>query len=93
MIGPMCPVIQEGQACPDQPYAVKLEIENRAGRVIARSSSDEKGKFRIPLEPGEYWLMPVPSNPGGPPSAAPIPFQVKEGKWTNLTVLMDSGIR
>jgi len=93
LIGPMCPVIQAGQACPDQPFETKFEIVDRAGKVVAQGTADEKGQFRVPLETGEYLFIPVPPNPGGPPTAAPLPFRVEQGEWARLTVRVDSGIR
>ena len=93
LMGPMCPVVQAGQACPDQPFETKFQIVDRAGKVVAQGTADEKGQFRVPLETGEYLFIPVPPNPGGPPTAAPLPFRVEQGEWARLTVRLDSGIR
>jgi hypothetical protein len=93
LMGPMCPVVQADQDCPDQPLEADLEIEDVNGDPVARGRSDERGQFQIALEPGEYVLSLVPPNPGGPPTGAPIPFRVDDGQWTTLTVLVDSGIR
>ena len=93
LIGPMCPVIQIGTECPDRPFAADLEVTLPGGRVVARSRSDLSGTFEIPLAAGDYVLVAMPPNPGGPPSGPSLPFSVIEGQWTTLTVSYDSGIR
>jgi len=93
LVGPMCPVVQPGVACPDQPLAADLEVVDRSGHRIARTRSQEDGAYRIPLEAGAYTLKPLPPGQAGPPFASPIPFEVAAGAWTPLDVHYDSGIR
>ena len=93
LVGPMCPVMIEGQECPDQPYRATLTVKNLEGREIVQFQTDEMGNFNIPLAPGEYILHPEP------PKDAPLPFAeeqrfiVQSGEFTRLTVQYDSGIR
>ncbi len=89
----MCPVVREGEDCPDQPFRAQLDVTNLDGRTIAQSQSGEDGYFRIPLPPGDYILLPESLNKGAPPLAGPIEFSVVAGEWTKLTVNYDSGIR
>jgi len=92
-IGPMCPVVQVGQPCPDKPYAAKLTVVNPSGKVITRASVDANGRYRIPLEAGDY-LLQAEATDGGPfPATAGYPFTVSQGSWTRLDLTMDSGIR
>jgi len=91
LIGPNCPVIQDGQACPDQPYQATLTVNNSNGREIVKVQTDENGYFKIPLEPGEYILH--PESPNVMPYAAEQTFTVEAGKFTQITVNYDSGIR
>ena len=92
-IGPMCPVIQVGQSCPDKPYAAELTVASAFGTIIARGLADADGSFRIPLPAGDY-LLQVQATDGSPfPGPASLPFSVSEGAWTRLDVTMDSGIR
>ncbi len=93
LVGPMCPVVQMGTDCPDKPLQAELEVTGSDKKVIARSRSDFAGRFEIPLAPGDYTLVAVPPNPGGPPYAPSIMFSVSEGEWTTLKVQYDSGIR
>ena len=91
VIGPMCSVVQPGQACPDGPYQTTLTVNSLSGRRIAQFQTDETGRFKIPLEPGEYILH--PESPNGFPVASDQTFAVEAGKYTQLTVNYDSGIR
>jgi hypothetical protein len=90
-IGPVCPVVQIGQECPDQPYQAFLTVLSPDGREIVQVQTDEAGSFKIPLEPGEYILR--PESPNVMPSAGEQPFTVESGRYTQLTILYDSGIR
>ena len=91
LLGPMCPVIQQGQECPDQPYQATLTIVDRNGIQITQFQSDAQGRFRVPLVPGEYVLH--PESPNGLPFAGDQPFSVETGRYTPITVNYDSGIR
>lgn len=90
-VGPMCPVVQIGQECPDQPYQAVLTVNSPEGERIVQIQTDEEGRFRIPLEPGDYILH--PESEDVLPFAAEQSFTVEEGKFTRLTVTYDSGIR
>ncbi len=92
IIGPVCPVIQPGEDCLDRPYQATLTVNDPNGRKIVQVEADEDGRFKIPLEPGNYIL--VPESKGlMVPFAAQQPFAVVEGNYTQLTIAYDSGIR
>lgn len=91
LIGPMCPVVQEGQECPDQPYQATLTVNSLNGRKIVQVQTDEEGRFKIPLAPGEYILH--PESPNVLPFAGEQTFIVEAGKFTQISVNYDSGIR
>ena len=90
-VGPMCPVVQEGQECPDQPYQATLTVLSPNGREIVQVQTDEQGRFKIPLAPGEYILH--PESPDVLPFASDQIFVVEAGRFTKLVVNYDSGIR
>jgi hypothetical protein len=92
-IGPMCPVVQVGQECPDAPYAAELTVLLASGKIVARASAAEDGSYRIPLEAGDYLLQAEASDGGLFPASAGYPFSVRQGAWTRLDVTLDSGIR
>ena len=90
-IGPACPVVQIGQECPDQPYQAVLTVLSLEGREIIQVETDEQGRFKIPLEPGEYILH--PESPNVLPFASEQPFVVESGAFTQMIIMYDSGIR
>ena len=90
-IGPMCPVVQVGQECPDQPYQAILTVNSLEGERIAQIQTDAEGRFRIPLQPGEYILHPESQNVL--PFAKEQTILVEDGVFTQVIVNYDSGIR
>ena len=91
LLGPMCPVVQPGQECPDQPYQATLTVKTPDGVQIAQFQTDADGHFNIPLVPGNYILH--PESPNGIPFAGDQSFVVETGNYTQITVNYDSGIR
>jgi len=91
LIGPTCAVVQQGQACPDQPYQATLTVNSSSGVRITQVQTDAQGHFRIPLVPGQYVLH--PESPNGVPFASDQSFSVVTGQYTQVTVNYDSGIR
>ncbi|HSB02146.1 MAG TPA: carboxypeptidase-like regulatory domain-containing protein [Anaerolineales bacterium] len=91
LIGPMCPVAQQGQECPDGPYQATLTVNNPSGVQIVQVKTDAQGRFKIPLVPGNYILH--PESPDGVVSAGDQAVVVETSRFTQLTVHYDSGIR
>jgi hypothetical protein len=91
-VGPQCPVVREGESCPDLPFAATLELR-QAGKLMVQFNSDASGKFRVTVPPGLYSLEPL--SPGGRalPVAGSQTVTVLEGKFSSVVVLYDSGIR
>lgn len=93
LLGPNCPVVQQGEECPDTPYQTELAVTSLDGlRVIQQFSSDEDGRFEVSLPIGVYAIRSV--EPGGLPYCTTNePVTVSEGAMTETTVLCDTGIR
>lgn len=91
LIGSMCPVVQEGQECPDQPYQATLTVLSQTGREIAQVQADSDGRFKIPLAAGTYILH--PESPNAMPFASDQTVVVQAGTFTHVVVTYDSGIR
>lgn len=91
LIGPMCSVLQGGQACPDQPYQATLIINGRDGKRVTQVRADQQGHFKLNLRPGDYILH--PESPNTLPFAIDQAFHVEAGRFTQLIVSYDSGIR
>ncbi|MBM3120777.1 MAG: carboxypeptidase regulatory-like domain-containing protein [Chloroflexi bacterium] len=92
-MGPMCPVVQAGQDCPDAPYAARITVVRATGKIAARAAAADDGTYRIALQAGDYLLQAEASGGGPFPGSAGFPFSVMEGAWTRLDVTLDSGIR
>jgi hypothetical protein len=91
LMGPMCPVAQQGQGCPDQPYQATITVNSPNGGTILQFQTDGAGHFKIPLAPGEYILH--PESPNGIPFAADQSIVVGASQYTQIVVNYDSGIR
>jgi hypothetical protein len=92
-IGPICPVVRIGEACPDRPYQATLIILTVSGDKVARIVADADGNFRVSLLPGNYILQPETPQNQPLPSAQEQTFTVVTGRFTELNVTYDSGIR
>ncbi|MBM3152243.1 MAG: hypothetical protein FJZ96_08620 [Chloroflexi bacterium] len=92
-IGPVCPVVREGEECPDQPYHASLSVLDLEGREVAQFETDAEGLFQVDLPPGDYILHPETPDGMPLPVAAEQYFTVQEGAYAWLTVTYDSGIR
>jgi len=91
LIGPMCPIVQEGQECPDQLYQAAITVNSLNSGKIVQVQTDTQGHFKTPLAPGEYILH--PESPNGIPYANEQNILVEAGKFTQIIVNYDSGIR
>ena len=92
-IGPMCPVVQEGTECPDQPFEATITVLDEGGDEVTEVTSGEDGRFRVALPPGRYTLVPQSPNAGAPPQAGEQAVEVRDGAYTQVAVQYDSGIR
>ena len=94
LIGPMCPVVQEGTPCPDEPYQATIVIWNaERTREVVTIETKADGRFRVPLPPGGYYIDPQPPDSGGPPTPIPQTVTVPPERFVQVTVEYDSGIR
>jgi hypothetical protein len=94
LIGPMCPVVQEGEPCPDEPFAATIVVRSGDdGKLVATLRSGDDGRFSVNLAPGEYVLVPLSPNEGAPPFASPVTVRVELHRFTQVTISYDSGIR
>ena len=93
LLGPTCPVVQEGSPCPDEPVG---GVEVRAltgGEAIAQTTSGGDGRFELELPPGRYTLEAVVGPDGPGMFAKPVAVTVTAGAFVEVVVPVDSGIR
>jgi hypothetical protein len=92
LAGPMCPVVSESSPCPDEPVdGARIEIL-RGERVVGTATSDRGGRFEVRLEPGTYEARAVPTSDLGL-SAKPVSVVVRQGRFTEVDLPIDTGIR
>jgi len=92
-LGPMCPVQQENQPCPDNPYQATLTLIDERGTKVMTTESDAIGNFQADVPPGTYTLHPEHSPEGLFPIAADQTVIVVAGQYTQVQVVYDTGIR
>lgn len=90
LIGPTCPVQRAGERCV-QPYRAQIVVfRSRDRHRVTSFRSGAEGRFRIDLAPGRYML--AAAKPGLP-RLTPVYATVHAGRFTNLTLVFDTGIR
>lgn len=94
LLGPQCPVVQEGVPCPDKPFAAEIRVvEAGSGDLVATVRSSADGRFRVRLAPGDYVLEPVSPGESGLPFGKPVDVTVRAHSFTQVSVTFDTGIR
>jgi hypothetical protein len=95
--GPTCPVerVPPDPQCAPRPLAAPLRIRRAdgsgSGRVV---HSNADGRFRVPLGPGRYKIVPLPRNGSPfPRPPQPITLTVRASHYTWVTITYDTGIR
>jgi hypothetical protein len=94
LIGPQCPVERPGDPnCADKPYQATVIVENADGsHEITRFTSGADGRFRVALEPATYLLNPQ-SKTSPFPRGVPQIVTVEAGRYSQITISYDTGIR
>jgi len=95
-LGPTCPVEIEGQPCDDEPAAgVEVRVSKQAPgeaygarEPVATGTTDEHGKFRIDVAPGDYVVTATAGM-----SCEFMDAHVVAGGYTKVDVPCDTGIR
>jgi hypothetical protein len=95
-LGPQCPVEIQGEPCPDEPSAGSVVSVAKqlpgdpyaAGEVVARTTTDADGNYRVPLPPGKYV---VTADAGM--SCELMDAPVSTGVHAKVDIPCDTGIR
>ncbi len=89
LLGPQCPVVIEGSPCPDLPTAAEVRASD-----IATTRSGDDGRFRLPLPPGRFTLVAESLiQNGGLPAGKPLDVEVRAHAFSEVTLLLDTGLR
>jgi len=89
--GPQCPVVVQGSPCPDRPWSGTVRVTTPDGDTVGEVETDAHGGFTIDLEPGSYEVLAVTG--GRPPNASPEAVEVDVDTFTEVTLVVDTGIR
>ena len=93
LLGPTCPVQRVASPCPDRPIAAVVLVVDHHGADVARGASDASGHFLIGLGAGSYSVQAVQSGVALGTSSPPIAVSVVNGRFTDVVLSVDSGIR
>ncbi|MEX1247795.1 MAG: hypothetical protein WEA61_04890 [Anaerolineales bacterium] len=93
LLGPNCPVVQEGEPCPDTLFETELVVTGADGaREILRFASDADGTFEVKLPVGDYAIR-SPEGTTLPYCMTNVTLSVRPGLMTETIVYCDTGIR
>jgi hypothetical protein len=95
-LGPQCPAETEGDPCADEPAAGSLVTVAKqlpgdayaGGEVVARTTTDADGSFRVTVAPGNYV---VTADAGM--SCELMDARVAAGAYSKVDIPCDTGIR
>jgi hypothetical protein len=89
-VGPTCPVERPGQVC-ERAYRTTLAVyAGPSHRLVTRVRSDREGRFQARLVPGRYVLQ---GTNRGLPRWTPKTVTVRAHRFTQVTLVFDTGIR
>jgi hypothetical protein len=91
MFGPQCPVERADQPCPDKPGPADVELRRGDGQVVGKASAGQNGRFAIAATSGQYTVVATTGSAMG--SCQPAEATVTSGRYTDITISCDTGIR
>ena len=91
---PGCPAINIHNPCPDRPISTEIIVTDSSNKIVARTNSNQRGEFSIPLVPGDYTVS-AHAGVGSPKYNLPASekIQVLDNTRVNVRLAIDSGIR
>lgn len=90
MRGPTMPVCYVGKPCEEPARGVKL-IFSRSGKVVARTTTNQKGRYRIALKSGSYSVR--TNRPAFEKVPQPSRVNVAKDRFKTVNFHIDTGIR
>lgn len=92
-IGPICPVQRVGDdSCNDKPVKTNVVIKDKTEDVVKSFETLDDGSFSVNLSPGNYVIY-ADYGGSGVGGAKPEYVTVEEGKFSEVTIRIDTGIR
>lgn len=94
LAGPQCPVVRAGSGCPDLPLKATVDVVKADRSEKTTFDTDENGRFRVSLAPGDYHIEPRPIDPSRPfPAPRSQDVTVPPHEFVQITIQYDTGIR
>ena len=90
MRGPITPVCRINVPCEEPARGVKLFF-SRSGKVVGRTTTNNKGWYQIGLKPGAYSVR--TNRPGFERMPTPSRTTVPSGRYRRVDFQLDTGIR
>ncbi len=90
MRGPTMPVCRVGVPCDEPARGVKL-LFYRSGKLVARATTNQKGRYRIALRPGPYSVR--TNRPAFEKTPQPSRVTVAKDRFKTVNFHIDTGIR
>ncbi|NEO46735.1 MAG: carboxypeptidase regulatory-like domain-containing protein [Moorea sp. SIO4A3] len=91
--GPACPDQIDSSGCEDQPVeSAVLIVRDSEGQEVTRVTSDANGQFSVQLQPGRYYLEPMPVQ-GLLGTPGELEIVVEQMSVAPITIEYDTGIR
>lgn len=75
------------------PCPARLEVINPVGKLPARLQADDRCEFALRLPQGVYPLLASAAKDSPLANVGPVAIVIQPGRWTEISVRMDSGIR
>ncbi|MCP9485922.1 MAG: carboxypeptidase-like regulatory domain-containing protein [Gaiellaceae bacterium MAG52_C11] len=90
MRGPTSPVCRDDEPC-EAPAANVALVFKREGRIVARTTSGQKGGYRIALKPGRYLVTTARRTIGA--GLTPRTVVVPRERFARVDLHLDTGIQ
>jgi hypothetical protein len=84
--------IRQGEPT-EVPFSATFRVLDAGGEEVLTFTTDEDGRFKVVLPPGDYTIVPAENAPVLRPATQKKPVTVKEGAFTELRLVFDTGMR
>jgi hypothetical protein len=85
-------VVTIDNPCPDRTVTgIAVQVRSRAGSV-QQARTNRAGRFRVAVPPGSYVVQPIVES-AGVGFAKPVEVTVTAGQFTEVALIVDTGIR
>ena len=89
-----CPVLPAGSTCPQTPLPARVVVVGAGSQErVAEVRSGADGQFEVAVPPGRYELRGENLTGAPVPVAMPISVIVSTGRFTEVRIEFDSGVR